>query len=707
VSAKSAPIHQALHGYRDGHRLLASSTKIDDADQRRMLVLSDSADARHISPEQPLLTAYPLPSGSFHILAFTWPALEIRRPGCVWTHSLLVNESLLSAPNLLPLLDLFDRPHDTEAPWERYQRPLSVAIEDTDDQTLAALPRLPQVTETALWTLYEPPGPPIDLRSAALTGNDPHRLMLAIWLQQQPSLRRAFSFAQAPRTARRLDQQLFDLQLTHAPQQATWEQSAGLAKPRTVTKPLESRPPDWCLALAEDLRHPGSLRAFLCDFGSGDLASREGVWALASLFTALDPSRRTTLVDGITALSRVCPHPDEARELRQALLSPEIDPRLPFAVNPLDVILALFASGSEEDPELDLGPRLTALLGEDEDRAIDFTHRLLGHRRTKSAKIALEAVASNLTDDQIERWADHDEMLIVQLAAQSEQLLTRRSLFSSVSFNSAWPVLGRRQMAKGKRLALLKGALSTGAGDFAEAAVSSWPDATELLLEAVDSTGSTVDDPKLLADAKPKVVVQWLQKNGPSPAVASALLNAWPAKKLEKIPVAEWDHLLESGGTLNDFTLVLLFLAAVEPDAGLGPRTAIHAYDNLFPRLSPKAKLKSKAANRLREAASSHDAKPSRQAADLLAAGFINGDWPTEELLSITRPTALREVLASPRAAPLIAALIPALDSAGASKQYGEIVWDALFASQDISLVKKVLTPIREAFLWPSRFLKP
>jgi GTPase-associated protein 1, N-terminal domain type 1 len=707
VSAASAPIHQALHGYRDGHRLLASSATIGEADQRRMLVLSDSADARHIAPEEPLLTAYPLPSGRFHVLAFTWPALEIRRPGCVWTHSLLLNESLLAAPNLFPLLDLFDRPHDAEGPWDQYQHSLSVAVDDTDDQTLAALQRLPQVTETALWTLYEPAAPPIDLRSTALKGNDPHRLLLAIWLQQQPSLRRIFSFAQAPRTARHLDQQLFDLQLTRAPQQATWEQPSELAKPRTVTKPLESRPPDWCLALADDLRHPGPLRAFLCDFGSGDLASREGLWALASLFAALDPDRRTTLVDGITALFRVCPHPDEARELRQALLASEPDPRLPFAVNQLDVILALFASDSREDPDLDLGSRLTALLQEDESRALDFTRQLFEHRRTKAAKTALEAIASNLTDDQVKRWAADDEMLVAHLAAQSERLLARRSLFSSVSFNTAWPVLGRRQMAKGKRLALLKGALSAGAGDFAEAAVSSWPDATDLLLEAIDATGSDAHNPELLADAKPTVVVQWLQNNGPSPAVASALLDAWPAKKLEKVSVAEWDQLLENGGELNDFTLVLLFLAAVDPSTGFGPRTAIRAYDNLFARLSQRTKLKSKAANRLCEAAPSQDASPSEQAADLLATAFIKGDWPTEELLSITRPAALRLLLASPHAAALIAALIPALDGSGASKQYGDIVWDALFASQDISLVKKVLTPIREAILWPSRFLKP
>jgi hypothetical protein len=707
VSAASAPIHQALHGYRDGHRLLASSIKIDEFDQRRMLVLSDSADARQIAPDEPLLTVYPLPSGSFHVLAFTWPALEIRRPGCVWTHSLLVSESLLSAPNLFPLLDLFERPRDPEGPWDPYQDPLSVAVDDTDDQALAALQRLPQVAETALWALYEPPGPPIELRSAALKGNDPHRLLLAIWLQQPPSLRRAVSFAQAPRTARRLDQQLFDLQLTKAPQQASWEQPADLAKPRTVTKPLESRSPDWCLALAEDLRSPGPLRDFLRDFANGDLASREGLWALASLFVALDPSRRTTLVDGITALSRVCPRPDEASDLRQALLASESDLRFPFPIDQLDVILALLGSGAEGDDDLSLDSRLITLLRENESRAFDFTRRLFEHRRTKAVKAALEVIATNLTDVQVERWSANDETLVINLAAQSEELLARGSFVSNVSFDSAWPILGRRQMAKRKRLALLKGALRARAEEFAEAAVSSWPDAIELLLEAIDVTDSDAHDPKLLEDAKTKIVVQWLQSHGPSPAVSSALLAAWPAKKLEKVPVSEWDHLLEEGGELDDFTLVLLFLAATEPNSGFGPRTAIRAYDNLFARLSSGKKLRNKAMNRLSQATPSQASKPSQQAAELLAEGFLKGGWPEEEVLSISRPDALRELLARPNAAPLIAALVPALDGSGASKQYGDIVWDALFASQDISLVKKVLTPIREAILWPSRFLKP
>lgn len=702
MNSAKALVHQALHGYEDGHRLLASSLPIKGADARRMLVLSDSPDARQIDPGTPLLCGYPLPDADLYVLALTWPAPEIRRPGCVWTHSFLLTASGLEAEDLTALLGAFSRPEASAEDWQRYRQPLALRGLGKSAPTYEA----PEVAATTLWSLYEPPAPPIDLRSSALKGNDPHRLLLAIWLQQQPSLRHVFAFAQAPRTARRLDQQLFDLQLTSTPQQGTWEQAAELTKPRTVTRPLESRPPDWCAVLAEDLRSPGPLRTFLRDFSNVELASREGLWALASLFAALDPNRRTTLVDGIAALSHVCPHPDEGGELKQALLASEPDPRLPFSVDQLDVIFALFTSDWGEDPSLDLGSRIATLLREDDSLVLELTRRLFERRRTKTVKAAIEAIASNLTDAQVKRWAARDEELIAQLAAQSEELLNRRSLLPSLSFETAWPILGRSQMAKGKRFALLKGALRAGAGDFAAAAVASWPDATELLLDAIHATGSDAPTPKLLADAKSKIVVPWLQENGPSPAVAAALLNAWPAKKLEKVPVAEWDHLLEKGGDLNDFTLILLFLAATEPSSSLGPRTAIRTYDELFVRLGSKSKLKSKAINRLREAAPDQEVGLSEQAADLLAVGFLEGSWPADELLSISRPAALRQVLASSYAASLIPALIPALDDSEASKQHGEIVWDALFASKDISLIKKTLTPIREAILWPSRFLK-
>jgi hypothetical protein len=706
VSAATPPVHQALHGYRDGHRLLASSTSIDELDQRQMLVLSDSADARQIPPDAPLLSGYPLPSGGHYVLALTWPALEVRRPGCVWTHSLLIPDPLLAKPDLLSLLDAFSRPRLEGEDWGPYAEALDSPLLADARSPAASLQRAPAVTETLLWSLYEPPAPPIDLRSSALKGIDQHRFLLAIWLQQPPALRASFAFAQAPRTARRLGERLFDLQLTGSPQQGSWEEPTDRPPPRTITKPLERQPPNWCAALRADLKSPAALREFLRDFSRDELASREGMWALASVFAALDPAYRSDLASGLRALARICPGPSEAADLKRALFSSKPDPRLPFPVDQIELLLALASSELGEEAEADgLGDRLTELLKVDEPLVIRLTGELLG-RRSKAAGAGLEAIGAALTNAQVKRWAAEDEELLALLAVHSQPLLSRPVLLSSLDFETAWPILGKPHMARGKRLALLQAALEGGAAQFPAAAIASWPDGLELLLEAIHSTGSEADLSGPLEDAKARPVVSWLNANGPSPAVASALLDAWSAKKLEKVPLAEWDHLLESGGTLSDFTLVLLFLAATDPETGFGPQTAVRAYDELYLRLRSASKMKPKALQRLGRAARDTKASPPKQAGDLLASGFAGGNWPAKHLLLIEKPAALRQVLSSPHAAPLIASLIPILDSSGASKEQGDVVWKALFASQDVSFVEKALTPVREAILWPSRLLR-
>lgn len=672
-----------------------------------MLVLSDSADARQISPEAPLLCGYPLPSGEYYVLALTWPAVEVRRPGCVWTHSLLLADPILAEEDLLPLLGSFSRPDLDEEGWDSYSEPLTSRPLGGGQGKGPLLQRAPAVTETLLWSLYEPPAPPIDLRSGSLKGIDQHRFLLTVWLQQPPALRASFSFAQAPRTARRLGERLFDLQLTRNPQQGNWEEPADRPAPRTITKPLERHPPNWCTALHTDLKSPGALRIFLRDFGKKELGSRQGLWVLATTFAALDPGYQSDLASGLRALTRICPNPGEAAELKQALFSSQPDRRLPFSVDQVELLLALASSEVDGYGDTDgLGNRIAELLKVDQPLVLRLTEQLLELGRSKAATAGLEAIATALTNAQIKRWATEDQELLARLAVHSQTLISRPALLSSLDFDVAWPILGKPHMAKSKRLGLLEAALMAGEEEFIEASSASWPDGIELLLEAIHSTGSDADLSRPLEDAKSKPVVNWLQANGPSPAVASALLDAWGGKKLEKVPVAEWDHLLESGGTLSDFTLALLFLAAADPDTGLGPQTAVRAFDELHARLRSTAKVKPKALERLREAADDRKAPPPEQISELIATGFVGGKWPAEELLSIEDPAALREVLASPGAAPLIAALIPVLDSSGATKKQGEIVWNSLFASEDVSFIEKALTPIREVILWPSRFLK-
>ncbi|MBK4449882.1 hypothetical protein JJP64_23310, partial [Enterobacter hormaechei] len=81
-----------VHGYRKGHQLLASSTILSREDQAVVDRLSDVAGP--LRPREqfaPYLTAYPLPSGLYYVIARTWQDQSVPRAGCVRTKSVLVN----------------------------------------------------------------------------------------------------------------------------------------------------------------------------------------------------------------------------------------------------------------------------------------------------------------------------------------------------------------------------------------------------------------------------------------------------------------------------------------------------------------------------------------------------------------------------------------------------------------------------------------
>lgn len=105
-----ASIHQVIHGYHDGHRLLSSSTPLSTDATRALLVLSDMSGPSMQLGFDEYLTGYPLPGSEFFVLAKTWYAPEMQRPGCVWTHSLLIPQELVSRVTTAGLLKKFRRP---------------------------------------------------------------------------------------------------------------------------------------------------------------------------------------------------------------------------------------------------------------------------------------------------------------------------------------------------------------------------------------------------------------------------------------------------------------------------------------------------------------------------------------------------------------------------------------------------------------------
>src|SRR5207249_9285845 len=85
--SQSVLLHQLLHGYADGHRLIEGSFKPQGDLTRLMLRMSDLSGSSMVSGFEEYLTGYPLISNDAYALAKTWYAPEMPRPGCVWTHT--------------------------------------------------------------------------------------------------------------------------------------------------------------------------------------------------------------------------------------------------------------------------------------------------------------------------------------------------------------------------------------------------------------------------------------------------------------------------------------------------------------------------------------------------------------------------------------------------------------------------------------------
>lgn len=104
-------VHQVLHGYHNGHQLLASSIEFSFSDRRLLDSMSDGAGIDLTNCVEGYITGYALPESQKYVLAKTWYADDMQRPGCVWTHSLVFDIDCINqicSPETI--LQLYHRP---------------------------------------------------------------------------------------------------------------------------------------------------------------------------------------------------------------------------------------------------------------------------------------------------------------------------------------------------------------------------------------------------------------------------------------------------------------------------------------------------------------------------------------------------------------------------------------------------------------------
>lgn len=276
----SAGIQQAIHGYRDGHRLITSSTPLGSDAARAMLVLSDMSGPSMQPGFDEYLTGYPLPGTDYFVFAKTWYASEMQRPGCVWTHSLLIPRVHIASVSVAGLMKNFRRPQvdgvDAAAPSPLgidADVPIGGMRNGFSDKALAA---------TMIDAVLGQPRPVIVLADTAVQFE---AVFLRLWEELWPAERARFSFCTGALMPRTNAGALLDLQAVPRvipPSQFRKSANAALI----VDLRLPRKPDDWVdLVVDGALRGDATFRSWL-EAAAGAEADRAIVPFLAPLFRA-------------------------------------------------------------------------------------------------------------------------------------------------------------------------------------------------------------------------------------------------------------------------------------------------------------------------------------------------------------------------------------------------------------------------------------
>ena len=139
-----------LHGYKLGHNYIQGSIVLPSThDMDKIATLSDWSEYVGINNERDYITAYPLDESPYYVVAMTWYADGMRRPGCVWTHSLLIHkDDLIKITDFCNLLYLFEVPLTEN--FESYSTPRAF-VEDAKD----AVTHLSDIGENRAAEVYE------------------------------------------------------------------------------------------------------------------------------------------------------------------------------------------------------------------------------------------------------------------------------------------------------------------------------------------------------------------------------------------------------------------------------------------------------------------------------------------------------------------------------------------------------------------------
>ena len=602
MTSDDSRIQQALHGYRDGHRLLAASVALPPKAEHTMAVLSDLAGHGLVRHFEEYVTGYPLPELGAYALAKTWYAAEMPRPGCVWTHTLLIPFPRLGSTQSLEVFcRLFVRPRvneyaSFEAPCQGNTRSFSI---EADGFSVRRIRRCTEV----LWKLYEFPDNAVVVPVSS--PSDAEAVFLEIWSQQWPRLRRSFAFCTGTISGRRIGGRSFDLQ--GVPEKSTAEVVRTIGQ--SVVAELrvgqaEMKGEDWRGVAMDDLQGKSKLlREFLFAFGAEAGGGRRDFVPMVQVFLALNDRLKEPVDSLVKYLGVVFPSPNLGLKLKKRLLAGDIGTG---AMRSPDVPLQIALRGGQRlfgmDEELLRGMARNA-----------WAHNPTGIVRTIGAMVeqrggvaapVLAALADTLEAGQLDRGSGPETALLM-LASHRPVVLASDSFEGMSGRNEMLIEYLRGRRAQPKEVRTILGQwMKEGDVECVELAVEGAASMTlPGLLDLAGGVGEEGRDfpTERLIDLcrrYPDQARQWLQKNvqdlrhGLKVRVIGCIVAgiAHETIRITKYDVDEWEHVLtERFGlepALRKAVVMRLFFVGMRLRGGMGARIATAAFPDIYWRLA-------------------------------------------------------------------------------------------------------------------------
>jgi hypothetical protein len=342
-------IDQCLFGYADGHRLLASSMRLSGDAVSELTHLSDIAPGAVFGSSDSYWSGLPMPKLGRFVLMRTWQAPEMSRPGCVWTHALLLDTAIFEQLQDLSVLRQLTRRPEGLGGHSLYSQPLELPLDAGDPPPISGTEQI----EELLLTLYGDSASPI-LVDAPGEVDD---AVFAVWSQQWPRLRRNIRFQTAASRS------------GHASQGVRFDIKVQLNDGHGAdARRLPRDEKEWVEAAAADIRSSATgLRRFLWRYGRDVKHQRRSFRPLCELYLI-----GANIVDIVASSFGDA---DDAASLKKDIVEGEL-----LSASQLDVIDYMLTKNGEQlfpMPSSENFNRLAQLWPVQSERLLDLAERAL------------------------------------------------------------------------------------------------------------------------------------------------------------------------------------------------------------------------------------------------------------------------------------------------------------------------------------------